>query len=332
MVSDHSVARPKVLYIGGTGRTGSTLLGQVLGSIPGWFDAGELTFLWEFGLLQGGRCSCDEHLRDCPLWGPVLDALQASDPFDPAEMVRLRRRFRSVHLPIVASRKLRERSLDRITPYTDRVNRLYSELALATGAAVIVDASKEPHYSFILQQRADVDLYFLHLVREPRAILHSWQRTKPELGLEGRPPMERRGPLVAAAYYDVSNVASELIWRGPMPEQYRLLRYEDFANGPHRALREIGDFVGVPVEPETVLHDREFHPMEHHVAWGNPNRFRAGAVKVLVDDEWRRQPSGISGRLMGLLTAPVSRRYGYRRNGLVDPVARLVDAQIGCPS
>jgi hypothetical protein len=309
---------PKVLYIGGTGRTGSTLLAQVLGTVPGWFGAGELTFLWEYGLVSKGRCSCGAPLDTCLRWGPVLARLQADEGFDPAEMVALRRRFRSVHLPILASRTIRERFLDRLGPFPARVQRLYHHLRDATGAEVIIDTSKEPHYSFILQQRTDLDLYFVHLVRDPRAVLHSWQRAKPELGLGGEATMATRGPLVAAAYYDVSNVAAELIWRRSRPSRYAMVRYEDFIAEPAATLSAIGAFVGTAIDPASILTGRRFDPAEQHVAWGNPNRFREGPVTLRADDEWKRAPATAARRVMRVLTAPVSWRYGYGPRGASD--------------
>ena len=44
-------ARATVLYIGGMGRSGSTLVDRVLGQAPGVCSVGELVFLWERGVL-----------------------------------------------------------------------------------------------------------------------------------------------------------------------------------------------------------------------------------------------------------------------------------------
>lgn len=57
-----------ILYVGGTGRTGSTVLDRMLGNVPGVFAAGELTWLW-FALRSGGRCACGAP-RGLPGVGP----------------------------------------------------------------------------------------------------------------------------------------------------------------------------------------------------------------------------------------------------------------------
>ena len=72
------------------------------------------------------------------------------------------------------------------------VEQLYRGIARSTGARLIVDSSKEPHYSWILRQATDLDVRFLHLVRDPRAVAMSWRRPRAEPGLGGAATMELR--------------------------------------------------------------------------------------------------------------------------------------------
>ena len=60
-----------VLFIGGLGRSGSTLVDRVLGQTPGVCSVGELVFLWERGLLANERCGCGEPFDGCPFWKEV---------------------------------------------------------------------------------------------------------------------------------------------------------------------------------------------------------------------------------------------------------------------
>jgi hypothetical protein len=45
-------ARPNVLFVVGSGRSGSTLLDILLGQIPGFFSTGELHSLWWAGIRR----------------------------------------------------------------------------------------------------------------------------------------------------------------------------------------------------------------------------------------------------------------------------------------
>lgn len=299
----------KVLYIGGTGRTGSTIVEKILGQDPKWFAGGELTFLWRF--LHSGKCSCGEPLTGCPVWTAVFrDAFGGFDAVDADEMVRLRHRFRSVHLPVLASTRLRRRFLTRLGHFPHTIERLYRSIAGVSGANVVVDSSKEPHYSWILQTRGALDVHFLHLVRDPRAIAHSWQRSRAQLGLDTGELMERRGALRASAYFDVSNAAAEAIW-ARRPERYLRMRYEDFVEDPDASLRAIEDFVHEPVPVRERFDGRSIDLEEVHSAWGNPNRFGAGPVDLRTDAEWATRMGPVELSVVTALTLPFVTRYGY---------------------
>jgi hypothetical protein len=155
----------KVLFVGGTGRTGSTVLTRLMGSAPGWFSGGELAFIWRYGLTRGGLCSCGVPLGTCPVWSLVL--ARTGSGLDAHRMMELRGRFWSVHLPLTWSRTLTRRRLDALEEYPVVVERLYRAIGDVTGARILVDSSKDAHYSMILRERTALDLYFLHLVRDP---------------------------------------------------------------------------------------------------------------------------------------------------------------------
>jgi hypothetical protein len=301
-----------VLYIGGTGRTGSTLLTRLLGQYPQFFAAGELAFLWRFGFLNSGKCGCGEPIRDCQVWSKVFqEAYGGSGNVDAAEMVRLRQRFNSKHMPLMLTQKLRSSLLDRSGQFPSTVERLYQGISHATGCRVIVDSSKEPHYSYILRSLPTLDVHFLHLVRDPRAVAYSWKENrKREEGLSADVMMESRGALVSSAYYNISNIAAEVMW-ARCDNRYQILRYEDFLEKPAQTIRSIGSFVGEDIDPGLVLRDGELTLRESHTAWGNPNRFDRGHVKLRSDERWRLQMPKYRRLAVTALTFPLVKHYHY---------------------
>jgi hypothetical protein len=300
----------KVLYVGGTGRTGSTMLDQLLGCEDGWFSGGELAFIWSYGLMRGGRCSCGDRLSDCRVWSEILDRTTRLHPFDARWMVSLRRRFWSIHLPLTLSERITERRLDALREFPRVVDTLYASIGAVTGAKVLVDSSKEPHYSLILRERTSHDVYFLHLVRDPRATSHSWRKLRVEPGFTGTTTMERRGLIRAAAYYGVSNLAAEYLWRD-QPDRYRLVRYEDLVADPAAIVEQIAEFVGEPLDLGQRLGDGVFRAGRLHTCWGNPNRFDSDPIEIRADDAWRGQQSRLRSYTAAILN-PVALRYGYR--------------------
>src|SRR5215831_4456244 len=62
---------PTVVYIAGSGRSGSTLLERVLGEIPGFANVGELIDLFRRVADHGERCGCGQEFARCPFWSQV---------------------------------------------------------------------------------------------------------------------------------------------------------------------------------------------------------------------------------------------------------------------
>src|ERR1700743_2959648 len=64
-------AFPTVIYIAGSGRSGSTLLERVLGEMPGAVNVGELIDVFRRTAPLGERCGCGLPFTDCPFWSGV---------------------------------------------------------------------------------------------------------------------------------------------------------------------------------------------------------------------------------------------------------------------
>src|SRR5437773_2056276 len=82
------------------------------------------------------------------------------------------------------------------------LGQIYHGIHTASGCRVIVDSSKLPAYGHVVSHLPEVDLYVVHLVRDPRATAYSWLRKKaaPDRK-EGM--MQRQRPLHAAALWTV---------------------------------------------------------------------------------------------------------------------------------
>src|SRR3954466_8311379 len=65
--------RTRVLSIVGPGRSGTTILGNILGEVQGITNAGELRWLWRRGLMEQRPCGCGLPPVECPRWSVVLD-------------------------------------------------------------------------------------------------------------------------------------------------------------------------------------------------------------------------------------------------------------------
>jgi hypothetical protein len=305
----------RVLYVIGYGRSGSTILGNILGELEGVVHVGELRSLWGLGLLGRRVCGCGEPIRSCPFWASVVEAGpgSADHGFDPAEARRLQTEV--VRLRTTRSMLRLRGDLDAAPPplreYARLADRLYAGVAAVTGAGVVVDTSKHVPDAALLTLLPGVEPYFVHLVRDPRAVAHSWQRVMRSPG-EGRlEQMPTHGPMTSGRSWLATNLGAEAIRRAAGPERSMVLRYEDFAAEPRSACERVLSLVDLPPDDLPFVDDRTVRLGGNHTAGGNPARLREGPIPIRVDDEWRTAQRRPARWVATALALPALRRYGY---------------------
>ena len=306
-----SDGKVKVLYIAGFGRSGSTILGNLLGGIEGFFHGGELNFIWEHGLIENRLCGCGAPFDECKVWSLVMErAFGGMGGVDAREMARLQASgSRTRHVPLMLTPWGRRTLASRLEKYTARLERLYRAIAESTGSRVIVDSSKMPSYGYALGMAPGIDLYVAHLIRDPRAAAYSWLK-EPRSDADERAYMNRVNTVKSSLLWDVWNVSSEALWSSA-PGRYTRLRYEDFVASPRRAIEEILGVLGEDADKLPFVGEREVELGAGHTVAGNPNRFQKGPVRLRSDDEWTSRMRPRDRKLVTLLTLPLLVRYGY---------------------
>lgn len=305
----------RVVFIGGSGRTGSTLVERLLGALPGVCNVGEVVYLWERGLLRGERCGCGVPLPQCPFWGEVGEvAFGGWDSFDMAEFLALKRSVdRNRFIPRLLTdgdSAIRRRAMEYAAVYA----RLYRAVRQVSGCAVTVDASKHASLAFCLRTGPGIDLRVVHLVRDPRAVAYSWTRRgvrRPEAAeavAASNKYMATFSPARSAMRWNILNLGFHLLAARGTPT--RLMRYEDFIAAPVAGTRELAEFAGV--EPElSFMTDTGADLGLTHTAAGNPMRFAAGRIEFRRDEAWRSRLHPDARALVTTLTLPLLARYGY---------------------
>ena len=305
-------AKTKVLYIAGFGRSGSTLLGNVLGRVDGLVSVGELRSIWEYGLLQNKVCGCGAPFQECEMWQPIIEeAFGVARGLDPWKMIQLRESWaRTKHVPLMLTPPGRRFIRRRLAEYLDALERLYRAVLTVTGNRVVVDTSKFPSYGFVLGMAPSVEMHVVHLVRDPRAVAYSWSRERLHPDPENPEYMPRRSPLESSTRWMARNLATEALWRGS-PRGYMRLRYEDFVAEPRRAVERMLELVQEEPAPLSHVGEHEVELGVNHTVWGNPSRFRSGKVEIRPDKEWAYHMKQGDKRLISALTLPLLVRYGY---------------------
>ncbi|CAN5663105.1 sulfotransferase [soil metagenome] len=310
---------PVVGYLGGAGRSGTTLLERLLAAVPGVAALGEVVHLPRRGLVDDEGCGCGRPFRDCPFWREVgARAFGGWDRVDGAGWAALQHRVdRNRHIPLLAV-PARRRFREDLADHVGRLGSLYRAAAEVTGCPVLVDSSKHASTAFALRHLTDAHLRVIQVVRDSRGVAYSWTKEVARPERSDGAPMPRYSPLAAAGWWDAFNVALGLL---PVTgTSVRRVRYEDLVDDPTGVLRQVLGPAGVALDPgwDTFLTgDGATLGTSHSVA-GNPMRFRTGTVPLRRDDAWRHQLPARDRRIVTAATAPLLAAYGYT-NGRLQP-------------
>lgn len=307
--------RPVVVFVAGFGRSGSTLLERLLGESKGVCVLGEVVHLWERGLGRDELCGCGEPFSECPQWRTIGEI--AFGGWDQIDVERVRSLHDAVdrhrHLPRTllpwTPRSLRAALL----AYAWYYERIYIAAAEVTGADVVVDSSKHVSLAVALSHRRDIDLRVLQVVRDPRAVAYSWSKdvARPEARPDqGEELMARYSAGRSSLWWLTSNLLVEALRLRRLP--CTRIRYEELVADPAGAVDGALRRLAVPTTATVEVSPAgEVELSTSHSVAGNPMRFRTGAVRLRLDDEWRRAMRPGPRFVVRALTWPVD--LWYRR-------------------
>ena len=309
-----SKEKAKVVFIGGYGRSGSTLLDRMLGQVEGFFSAGELGHIWDRGFGDNQLCGCGAPFAQCPFWKRVIEeAFGGLEHVDEGELKGLQRSLeRMRHIPKLIFPRLRPHTYSRaLSEYVEVLERLYMAIHSMSGCEFIIDSTKNPARAFLLLEVPRVELYVVHLVRDSRAVAFSWQRKKrrPEIYWKEE-YMPRYNPLRSAWEWNWVNLLIHL-WGRSNPHRYALVRYEDLVNKPAQTLDRLLNRLGTDVKRLNFIKGREMVWDVNHTVSGNPIRFLHGKVELQEDVKWRKLMAVSQRFIVTSITFPLLMEYKY---------------------
>lgn len=304
----------RIDYVVGWGRSGSTLLGDLLGQVEGHVHVGELRSVFKRGVLERRLCGCGEPIIFCPIWRVVLKRVLDTSP-DSLEGRREAERIvtlqnsalRVRHIPghKVTTLMHRQRPPS-VRDYSETIQSTYRAIVDVTGATTVVDTSKVPVEAMVIRGEPAIEARYIHLVRDPRATAHSWTKPKKEIdNPEGHELMPEYGVLRSTLRWGAINLLAEFLRRD---DEYVFVRYEDLVRDPVGTLMEAGKITRDSAAFASA--DRLNLGPTHSIS-GNPSRAARQNVKIALDDRWRTELSSHHRFLVKLLTWPLMKRYGY---------------------
>jgi hypothetical protein len=306
----------QIVYIGGWGRSGSTLLSYILGSLPDFVSVGELRYLWSGGVAANELCSCREPFHSCPFWLAVGErAYGGWESVDIEEILALERAiFSRRQVALLLAPSIKPSYERQVRRYIEIIVPLYRAIRDVSGRNYVVDSTKDPPYAFLLRRAADLNLHLVHLVRDGRASAFAWAKEvrRPEvIGREAY--FARYGTATSAFLWSGGNAVLHLM-REPRVTR-RLMRYESLATDPKPQVEALLRDLGVGSYDLSALERHEVLMESGHTIRGNPLRFESGYRPIRLDDEWRTKMPRLRRAGFTLLTWPLLWYYGYLGSG-----------------
>lgn len=289
-----STDKIKVLYIAGAPRTGSTLLALLLGELDGFWSVGEgARALFNTRLRsQVVPCGCGCQVPECPFWKDIIQNIDGETEKFGKEKIRI------PYLPLLMGPIKSRTFKNQLQQFLSKTEELYHLIAKKAGCRVIVDSSKNPPHAFLLSQIPSIDLYVVHLVRDPRGVMSSWSKPKKYL----KKLSMRRVILNLWSF----NFLSESLQR--YAQGYLLVRYEDLVKHPAETLKKIANFVKEEVKDPDFLEKTKARIGTQHLLASNPDKYTQGWISI-EEQGWNL--SRQKHFLISLMTLPLLYKYGY---------------------
>jgi Sulfotransferase family len=305
---------PKVLYLAGAHRSGTTMLTSVLGGYDGIFAAGELHEIWQ-NLIEGQPCGCGRPLELCPVCGPIFEEVcevTLPNSLTPAEAVRWRKHSaRSWHTGRILRQVGRPDRSSPTTRYAALIGKLYAVTARRTGSRVVIDSTKTPSGAALLLMMDHLSAYILHLVRDPRATAHSWSKRKVKGFSDYKEPLMEQGVLYSSLQWLGYNLIAERVCRR-RGDGWLRLRYEDLAAHPRAHANALVSWLGIQTGRDPFEQPDLARLADSHIIAGNPDRFDTGTKRIRPDNRWIEAMSTADRWMVTALSLPLMLRYGYR--------------------
>ena len=256
----------RVIYIAGASHSGSTLLDMMLNAHPEILSVGEAFQLNRTKRSKSGKpevtkCSCGAlGLGQCTFWS------------------RVNERIMRIHGKSFADLNVNDyrRSDDK----EDANSILFRAISEVSGKEFVVDSSKMPRRLKHLMGLDELNVYPIHLIRDPRGQIAS---------------VMRKGALMRPIFHH-EVVHAQTRW-ALKSAPHSIVRYEDLVMAPERTLDRILEPLGLRFDPRQL----QWAEQVRHSFAGNHARMQAKS-ELILDKKWKRILSPTQQFLIGVGT------------------------------
>ncbi len=273
--------KKNILYLLGSGRSGTTLLATILNSTNDISTTGELHQFYTY-LQNKSSCSCGALLNECKFWRLVVKDMDLSK--DEIQNFQKRQNNEEGHryIPsIILGRKASE-------DYILSQENLFNSIENHTTKKWVLDSSKYIGRFLLLKQMPSLKLKGIYVIRDVRGVINSFNK-------QVQTP---RKPISTILYYILTNCFGQLVcW---MNKDVIKVKYEDFIDNPHEHVQRIYNILLDQNHNDDALNDVFQMP---HIIGGN--RLKSSkTIKIKKDTAWKTTISRPKQILYYLLCLP----------------------------
>lgn len=270
-----------ILYLLGSGRSGTTLLATILNSTNDISTSGELHQFYTY-LIDKSACSCGAIVNECDFWSHVIKDMDLTP--DDIQVYAKKQNNEEGHRYIPSILLGRKASPD----YMESQKKLFSAIADHTDKNWILDSSKYIGRFLLLNQIPSLKLKGIYVVRDVRGVINSFNK-------QVQTPKK---PISTILYYLLTNFFGQLVcW---INKDVIKLKYEDLIDNPHQHIQGIYSKLLDYNKEAVALNDVFEIP---HIIGGN--RLKSSkTIKIKKDTAWKTTISRPKQILYYLLCLP----------------------------
>lgn len=300
-----------VLYIGGSGRTGSTFLSMLLTQNDDMHNVGQFRDFAK-SMRRNSFCTCKSKLRECDYWSQVLANVNIRRP-----LVQLTEGYAAFRTDVNAHRDwanpaLQARLRTDHARYLKQLGKLYSTARDMAGGRMLVDSSKSPELVYAMVLSDTITPYLLNLVRDPRAVAISWAKRR-GIDEEGTDEYLRKRTREWKTRQELLGKFEQID-----PERFMLLRYESLTAAPRETIARVLGWVGRKTATDNFSSDRDAA-----VTWDNLHlcppinegvlKARRTEITIQAADSWQDPSLSQARAVVERIAFPSATHYGYTR-------------------
>ena len=249
-----------ILWILGSGRSGTTALSSILGAHSDTINLGEFArYFWKDALVDDAPTPNASSYSTDPIWIDIFQRIPFETKFNALRLSQSADTlFKALDYRI---------NIDSWASYSHDIMSAYQAI---NSESLIIDSSKHPRCITLSEYMPNYRHFYLHCIRSCREVAHSWKR-RSKLIPGTSESMATFSSREASARWVLwnSQIANVGLTKG---DRYKALNWDEFCNDPYNKLTRIYDWLGLN-DIDTTSTNKIF-PIENSlVVRGNPDKF-----------------------------------------------------------